>query len=1434
MRSIDEFANGQPPLEWGPFRIDEVLGSGQYGRVFKAIWRTELSPDIGKQVAVKVLERFGSAEAPRARRAFLREVQVARTIVHPGIVEAFEGNEEQGRLWLAMEYLPGGTLADRMAAGPIEAGEVIRFGLELAAALEAIHEHEGPLKDGSRGPLGLVHRDVKPANVLLDARGRAKLGDFGIVKATAEATSASTLGARGSPAWAAPEQICDEPVDRRTDLWALGAVLFEMATGTRAFGGRRIEAVIHAVLSIEERWQQLQEEAEAAVPGLGPVIAGCLRRRPEDRYATAGALAADLLEIDARSHLDFESDELPRPWAGFRLLERIDVGSAYGLWRAEVSGRPASVAVFRESVDPAVLRRVKELAAHPGLVPIVDLGETQGLTWAVWEEAGAESLGRRLEKPIESGGVIRWVRRVAGGLAGLHDAGIAHGSVGAGSVVLDPDGRARLHWAGLGATVGPGEASQRADVAALGRLIEVLVTAGERDAEGEPDDNTLAGLATVARRCGLEAARQLDAGGVVAAISELIERGRLDFESKVYPRTWGDFELLRKLGAGAFGTVWEADWRAGLGEPKRVALKVLRPARSEAAPDRLALFRREAGVALSVKHPNLVDSYRADESYGLLWLAMERIDGPSLRERLGEEGSLAPAEVLRIGRGICRGLQALHHARRPTDDAPLGSVHRDLKPSNVMLAGDRVVVMDFGITRTSASGTEVTDAGSGMTRGTIHFMSPEQWRAEDLDPRSDLYALGVLLLEAATGRLLFGGAREPRPLFECVMAVEGQLAGIRASVDRALPGLGDVIAGCLRLAREDRWSSAAEVEELLAGLEAAVPEDVRPREPKRPSPDPPPPKPDPNIKTTRRMKVERRRWGTTATVLSVLVLVVGLVVAVLVGRTLLDERQTLLPAAAEIEVDEAEEATSPAAPPVDPLKQRAAELSPMIEIPEGPFWMGCPESGWNCEKDEGPGQTVQMSTYWIDEHEVTVAAYRLCVEAGACTQYHQPGSFFRSSDPWQRGCEDCPAVWLDWQQASTFCGWLDRALPTEAQWEKAARGADGRIWSTGEQPPATVANAYPKPVGTHPESASPYGVQDVAGSVWEWTSDWYSPDYYGTDLGSDPTGPKQGEKRTMRGGADGTGIVGLRVFRRLASRPDSGYFDDGFRCARDAPPGDVLALGVEGTLEEEAVWTPGEDAAELGVDLLSSDPLRLRAAELAPMVEIPEGPFWMGCPESGDWPCEEHTKPGRQVQMSTYWIDKHEVTAAAYRLCVEAGGCSEPRRAFSGWHTRSTYWSSECDDCPVNYITWGNADSFCRWLGRTLPTEARWEKAARGTDGRVWPGGNRRPSNPQGPHGGIHRAGRLGESPFGAWDMAGNLEEWTADRYSANRYAVAVGADPAGPSAGSFRVVRGGSYISGSDGLRTYRRTWEREDEVYPTRGFRCSSRGSMAADRSD
>jgi len=202
--------------------------------------------------------------------------------------------------------------------------------------------------------------------------------------------------------------------------------------------------------------------------------------------------------------------------------------------------------------------------------------------------------------------------------------------------------------------------------------------------------------------------------------------------------------------------------------------------------------------------------------------------------------------------------------------------------------------------------------------------------------------------------------------------------------------------------------------------------------------------------------------------------------------------------------------------------------------------------------------------------------------------------------------------------------------------------------------------------------------------------------------------------------------------------------------------------------------------------------------------------------------------------MSTYWIDKHEVTAAAYRLCVEAGGCSEPRRAFSGWHTRSTYWSSECDDCPVNYITWGNADSFCRWLGRTLPTEARWEKAARGTDGRVWPGGNRRPSNPQGPHGGIHRAGRLGESPFGAWDMAGNLEEWTADRYSANRYAVAVGADPAGPSAGSFRVVRGGSYISGSDGLRTYRRTWEREDEVYPTRGFRCSSRGSMAADRSD
>ena len=826
MLPIDQFRDGDPPLEWEPFQILELLGKGGAARVYRAVMRTELGEGIASRVALKVLNPVDDEVAGKAHRDFLHEVGCARNLRHPGVVSTYEGDELDGRLWLSMEYVPGGTLADRVAVGPLERDEVLRIGLELALALHAIHEHT---EEGTGRPLGLVHRDVKPANVLMEQDGRARLSDFGIAKATGLTSTATAEGViKGSAPYLAPEQLDQQRIqDRRTDIWALGAVLYEMATGRRVFRAAAFVQVLAEIAMFDQPGMQgsldrLAAEADEKIPGLGGVLRGCLRREAGDRFCDALALAKALRRLDERRHLDFEADH-ERPWARFRLLSRLRLDADLGLWRTrDEDGRELALAVFRLPVDRDALAAVAALGPRPGLVALVVHGEDFGLSWAAWEPVCGEPLERRLRGGLGAGDVARWARGLASALAVLHGTGIAHGQVGRRAVVLDGDDRARLAWPGLEAALGRGDPGS--DLGALGRLLEELAAGARRRLKGEPRDNALAGLSDLALRCRPGAPRGLaDAAALSAALAELLDRGRLDFESESYPRRWGEFELRGRLGAGAFGTVWDADWHRGLGVPKRVALKVLRPSELERAEDRRSLFLREAKVALAVRHPALVETYRAGEDFGLLWLAMERVQGRSLRDVLEEQCRLEPEDVLRTGRGICAGLQALHEARRPGDEALLGCVHRDLKPANVMLEeGGRVLLMDFGITKACAEEVQLTVAGSGTTRGTLHFMSPEQWQAGELDPRSDLYALGVLLLEAATGWLLFREERKIQPLFERVRGIEALLPEIVARADEALPGLGAVVSGCLRWEREHRWGSAAEVAALLAGLEGRL------------------------------------------------------------------------------------------------------------------------------------------------------------------------------------------------------------------------------------------------------------------------------------------------------------------------------------------------------------------------------------------------------------------------------------------------------------------------------------------------------------------------------------------------------------------------------------------------------------------------------------
>jgi formylglycine-generating enzyme required for sulfatase activity len=235
-------------------------------------------------------------------------------------------------------------------------------------------------------------------------------------------------------------------------------------------------------------------------------------------------------------------------------------------------------------------------------------------------------------------------------------------------------------------------------------------------------------------------------------------------------------------------------------------------------------------------------------------------------------------------------------------------------------------------------------------------------------------------------------------------------------------------------------------------------------------------------------------------------------------------------------------------PDLAPLPDGA--VGETVAVPAGAFMMGCnAQVDTACDADESPYHMVTLSAFAIDRTEVTQAAYQVCVAAGSCTA---PSASF---DP--VGHALYPVVSVTWAQAQTYCAFVGGHLPTEAQWEKAARGTDGRIWPWGNgAPTCTLANTLgcagaEEPVGMHPAGASPYGALDMAGNVWEWTADYYDATYYGMSPAMDPTGPAAGTFRVYRAGSYGNDGSLARTSNRASTySPTVGGSGLGFRCAR--------------------------------------------------------------------------------------------------------------------------------------------------------------------------------------------------------------------------------------------------------------------------------------------
>jgi formylglycine-generating enzyme required for sulfatase activity len=477
--------------------------------------------------------------------------------------------------------------------------------------------------------------------------------------------------------------------------------------------------------------------------------------------------------------------------------------------------------------------------------------------------------------------------------------------------------------------------------------------------------------------------------------------------------------------------------------------------------------------------------------------------------------------------------------------------------------------------------------------------------------------------------------------------------------------------------------------------------------------------------------------------------------------------------------------------------------------------------------NESPVHTIRLDAYWIDKYEVTNAQFAAFLNEKE-NQTEERVQWLNGSDSdvkihlsegaWvaDDGYENHPVIEVSWYGAKAYCTWAGGRLPTEAEWEKAARGGlEGQAYPWGNEDPVCTFGSKngaqfasckdrTEEIGSFRPNGN--GLYDMAGNVLEWVEDWYEPKYYDSSPYDNPKGPSNGDRRVARGGSWSSVLYFLHVSHRTYYYPTYTHGWVGFRCASSVAPSEMIP-------EEQIDIQSPTPQEEIVTRIIREDEME--------EVYIPEGEFEMGS-DDGD----EDESPVHTVYIDAYWIDRYEVTNEQYALCVQSGECDLPNCP--------NYGDKKYKDHPVVCVDWLNAKKYCTWAGGRLPTEAEWEKAARGREeGKMYPWGNEDPVCTFDAKNGAQfdecdgrtvSVGSFGSNGYGLFDMAGNVWEWVHDWYDSSHYAKSPGKNPKGPAGITYRILRGGSWFSDQSVLRVSYRLNIEPDNTFNFIGFRCAS----------